>query len=283
MTISVLTAFVGGLLTILAPCAALLLPAFFAYAFTSRRTLLARTGVFFLGLLTALVPLGIAAGGLGGLVATHRSVITTGAGVIIIGLGIAQILALPLPRIALPWTQRTREDSASPWAVYLLGMGYGLAGAGCTGPILGTILLMSAQSSSPIVGAAMMAAYAAGMFAPVMVVALAWDALDVTGRAWLRPRPIRLLGRDTTIGNVVSGGLCLLLGLILIVTGGSFSSGILDASAQADLESRVMTTLSDVPVLTVACLAIALVAALVLVVMWLRGRDDSASSTVENS
>jgi cytochrome c biogenesis protein CcdA len=40
----------------LSPCSALLVLAFFAYAFQSRRRLLAKTVVFYVGLATTLVP-----------------------------------------------------------------------------------------------------------------------------------------------------------------------------------------------------------------------------------
>ena len=49
-----LAALLGGVLALLSPCSAMLLPAFFAYAFGSRRRLVSRTGVFYLGL--ALLP-----------------------------------------------------------------------------------------------------------------------------------------------------------------------------------------------------------------------------------
>jgi len=48
--IGYLAAFLGGVLTLLSPCSALLLPAFFAYAFASRSRLLGRTAVFYAGL-----------------------------------------------------------------------------------------------------------------------------------------------------------------------------------------------------------------------------------------
>ena len=52
-------AFVGGALALLAPCSALLLPAFFAYAFSSRTQLFGRTVLFLAGLCTVFVPLGL--------------------------------------------------------------------------------------------------------------------------------------------------------------------------------------------------------------------------------
>ena len=60
--IGVVAAFAAGVLALLSPCSALLLPSFFAYAFADARALVARTTVFYLGLLLTLVPLGTGAG-----------------------------------------------------------------------------------------------------------------------------------------------------------------------------------------------------------------------------
>src|SRR2546425_793649 len=46
LEVSFAAAFAGGVLSLLAPCSALLLPAFFAYAFTSRTELFGRTLLF---------------------------------------------------------------------------------------------------------------------------------------------------------------------------------------------------------------------------------------------
>ena len=54
--VAYLAAFLGGVLSLLSPCSALLLPAFFAYAFQSRRRLSEKTVVFYVGLATTLVP-----------------------------------------------------------------------------------------------------------------------------------------------------------------------------------------------------------------------------------
>ncbi|MCQ3971328.1 cytochrome c biogenesis protein CcdA, partial [Klebsiella pneumoniae] len=57
--ITLLAAFAAGVLALLSPCSALLLPSFFAYAFNTRTQLLGRTALFALGLGIVLVPLGM--------------------------------------------------------------------------------------------------------------------------------------------------------------------------------------------------------------------------------
>ncbi|WP_235686449.1 hypothetical protein [Tomitella gaofuii] len=60
--IGLLGALLGGVLLLLSPCSALLLPSFFAYAFDSVGRLAARTVQFSLGLATVMVPLGAGVG-----------------------------------------------------------------------------------------------------------------------------------------------------------------------------------------------------------------------------
>jgi cytochrome c biogenesis protein CcdA len=97
MEIGYAGAFLGGVLTLLSPCSALLLPAFFAYAFSTKTRLVARTALFYAGLLSTLVPLGVFAGALGSLVTQHRHVLVAVAATLVILLGVAQILGARLP------------------------------------------------------------------------------------------------------------------------------------------------------------------------------------------
>ena len=83
--IGYLGALLGGVATIVSPCSVMLLPAFFAYAFSSRAALVGRTGLFYLGLITTLVPLGAAAGSFGALFNAHRSTFIAVAALLILG------------------------------------------------------------------------------------------------------------------------------------------------------------------------------------------------------
>lgn len=263
-----LAAVAGGLLTLLAPCSVMLLPAFFAYAFTSPRALLSRTLVFWLGLLTTLLPLGVLAGSLGALLRTHMETVTLVGGLAVVVLGLMQALAVPLP---LPHPGgSSRRDAASPLSVYLLGALAGLAGVGCAGPILGAVLVMAGLGGSPLQAALLMALYALGMVLPLGLLALLWDALDLSSRSWLRPRPVRLLGRSTTWTELIGGSLCVALGVLMIVRGPQgLSAGLLSSAALLEAERRIMAGAGAVPWWLVLALVGVLVAA---VVVSLRGR-----------
>src|ERR1700704_760743 len=83
-------AFAGGVLALLAPCSALLLPAFFAYAFANRTALVRASVLFLLGLCTVLLPLGLVASLAGALFIAHRQLTILAAGLVLIALGALQ-------------------------------------------------------------------------------------------------------------------------------------------------------------------------------------------------
>src|SRR3954471_12341371 len=91
---SFLVAFAGGLLSLLAPCSAMLLPAFFAYAVTNRTELLGRTLLFLAGLCTVFVPLGLGASLVASLLLDYRQTTITVAGLLMILFGVMELIGL---------------------------------------------------------------------------------------------------------------------------------------------------------------------------------------------
>lgn len=262
-------AFLGGLVAMFSPCAAMLLPSFFAYAFGTRRALLGRTTLFYLGLLTTMVPLGVAAGSIGNLLLTRRlDIIAIGAW-LVIGLGVLVALgvSVPVPKLG----RGGRRDAASPVAIYLLGLTYGLA-SGCTGPILGSVLTLAAVQGNAFLGGVLLALFSLGMVVPLLVLALLWDRFDLGSKRWLRPRPVRIGPLRTTTVSLVSGLLFVALGVLLLVTDGTGSlGGILSADRQYDLENAVRRWAAGIPDLVVLLVVTALIG--LGAWGWLRTRD----------
>ena len=209
--VSFLASFLGGLLSLLSPCSALLLPAFFAYAFQSRGELVGRTAVFYLGLCATLVPLGMGISALSALVYGHRGTLITVSGLLIIAFGVVQIMGGgfafgPVERL------RGRIKGDSIVTTFFLGAVYGFAGF-CSGPILGAVLTVAASSGSAVRGAGLLATYAAGMAAPLFLMALLWDRLGQ--RRWLR-------GREVSLGRLRFHTTNLLSGLMFVAIGVTF-------------------------------------------------------------
>ncbi|WP_299294623.1 cytochrome c biogenesis CcdA family protein [uncultured Mobiluncus sp.] len=292
-------AYAGGILTLFSPCSALLIPSFFSYAFSSKTKLASRTAVFFLGLMAGLLPTGAAFGALGAVLNAKLRGLTVWAGLIIVLFGVWQALALPVPNFGSlksrfqVWKRRRaarrtpvsggspRGENApvertAPAAIFLMGLAYGVAATGCQAPILGSILAFSVSGGSPVTGFFTMFAFGLGMFTPVAVLSFLWNLIP---NRVLRPRPLKILGRDSTVGNLVSGLLITLLGLVLMLTGpGGLATSLLSASAQSNLEFAVQRALSGIPNWLFWLLA-ALLVAFVAVYLWGKRRPHPSEDT----
>lgn len=263
MDLSLLGAFLGGALALLSPCSVMVLPAFFAYAFHSPGELFSRTGAFFLGLATTLVPLGLLAGTLGAWVAANRSGLMTVVLIVVIALGAVMLLGVPLPAL-------TRQQSAkgtSVASVYALGAVYGLAG-GCAGPVFGAVLAMAAFGGNALMGGFTMLLYAAGMTLPLALLALLWNRIPGVKKL-MRPREL-VIGRwRNAWSNIVGGIITIAVGVFMLVTDGAERfSGVLNSSSQAELEAGVMRATSGVSNLVVLAAAAAIALVVWLVVRW---------------
>jgi cytochrome c biogenesis protein CcdA len=262
-------AFAGGLLALLSPCSALLLPAFFAYAFGSTGRLVRRTAVFYIGLVAVLVPVGLGLGALGALVLERRTELALVAGVLLIAIGFYQLIAggFEIPGTAGLLARVGGESSA---ATFALGAVYGIAGF-CAGPILGGILTLAGTSGGPLAGGVLLAVYAAGIAAPLFLLALLWDRVGTRGRQRLRGGEVRL-GPWARHSSVVASSLVFVgLGIAFIAFQGSSAlSGLyadlgaadLAVSLEAGVAALIRANGLIVTVAVVAVVAVAMGAAL---------------------
>ncbi|MFJ8855736.1 cytochrome c biogenesis CcdA family protein [Streptomyces sp. NPDC102437] len=266
MSIGLAGALIGGVLTLLSPCSAMLLPAFFAYAFTSPTRLAARTGVFYLGLLTTLVPIGVLAAGLGAVISEHRTTVVTAASGVVIVLGLVQVAGIALPAVS----RRGGGENSSAVSVFLLGTVYGLAGV-CAGPVLGSVLALAALGADPLYGGIVLALFALGMVVPLFVLSLVWSRLP-WARALVRPRQVRIGHWHNTWTQIAGGMMGIALGVFLLATDGTTSlGGILGASQQFTVETHALDGAARVP-----DMVIVLAAVLALSVTWLVHRRRAA-------
>ena len=260
--VEVAVAFAGGLLALLSPCSALLLPSFFAYAFPSRLTLVGRTLLFYAGLVTVLIPVGLGVGALGSLVLERRAELSLVTGLLLITIGSYQFAA---GGFELPGTSRLlgHVSGESLAATYTLGAVYGLAGF-CAGPILGAILTIAGGSGSALAGGALLAVYGAGMAAPLLGLALLWERIGPPMRRRLRGRELRIgpFVRHTSV--VISSAMFIVLGIAFIAFQGSNAlAGLYAAIGASDLafalEAAITTGAREQPIIATGVVVILLV------------------------
>ena len=230
-------AFLGGVLALLSPCSALLLPSFFAYSFQQPGRLLLRTLLFYFGLISTLVPLGVGSSFASHLFYGHRSLLIGIAGWTIIVLGAMQMAGggftfKPAQRA------QSRIHVQSNASVFALGAVYGLAGF-CSGPILGSVLMVAATSGQPIRGGVLLAVYALGMSAPLFLLALIWDRFSIGTNRWLRGRDIKVGRVHLHSTSLISGLLFIGIGVLFLRYGGTAGvTGIFGGSGLSSIDYR---------------------------------------------
>lgn len=273
MEICFLTAFLGGMLALLSPCSALLLPAFFASTVGTKLQLLAHGGVFYLGLVLTLVPFGLGLGALGALLVSERGLIIAITSVVLVVLGVMQVFGIgfDLSRV-LPGMNRMQEGASARSGflrTLVLGAVGGVAGF-CAGPILGAILTLAMAQSNPWSAGAMLAVYGAGMVVPLILIAALWRRMSDRSRRMLRGRrPFTVLGREFHTTSVITGVLIIAVGVLFWLTNGLVTMpALIPTDVQAWIQER-SALLAD-PVFDI--IAVLVLAGVALTVWALRQR-----------
>lgn len=279
MEIGLLSALIGGFLALLSPCGALLLPAFFASTVGKGARLVLHSGVFYLGLVLTLVPLGLGLGALGSLVTAHREALVLGTAVLLVLLGLVQMagLGFDLSRL-IPGASALQQQASARSGLtrsLLLGAASGVAGV-CAGPILGAILTLAVASGDSVSAGLLLAVYGLGMVLPLVLLAAVWHRLGDRAMRLLRGRGFTVLGRELHTTSVVTGALIAAVGVLFWTTNGLVEApSLVPVAAQSWAQARL--GLLAHPVVDVA--AILLVAAVVLV-WWRRRRAPQVAAPV---
>lgn len=212
MSVGVAYALIGGMLSVLMPCSALLIPAFFAHTAVHRGRLIVLGGAFLAGTLTTLVPLGLAVGWAGGRITLDRLVLIQIAAWVVVALGVALIFGLGFDASKLVGgAPKARSGIAG---AYILGLAGGVTGF-CTGPVLGAILTLVLTGGSPIGGGLLFAVYGLGLALPIVGIAGLIRMLGGRTPRWLRGKTVRIAGRGFHTTNLIAGAITIAMGLIL--------------------------------------------------------------------
>ncbi len=217
---SLITAFIAGIAALFAPCCVtVLLPSYFGSIFQTRRKVFLMTFIFFLGILTIFLPLGLGISALGQVFSRYHREIFTAIGLLITALGISLLLG---KRFALPKNLRLKPEltgKESAASVYVLGIFSGIATT-CCAPVLAGALALSLLPGSYIWGVIYTLAYVLGMVTPLFVLSTILDRSHMTDRLWNARKPItfNLFGKDVTmkISDILAGTTFTLMGILTL-------------------------------------------------------------------
>jgi cytochrome c-type biogenesis protein len=219
--VSLVAAFLAGLLSISSPCVLPLVPIFLAHlAGTAaggdgidRRRVLPNALAYVLGFSLVFIALGVALGAAGALaasaslVASNRDWLTRIGGALIIVLGLHQLGVIRLP--FLDRERRFTVDRLLAGQVtssFLVGVTFAAGWSPCVGPILGAILTMAAGQGSIDRAALLLTTYSAGLAVPFLGAAIAFGSA---------PGLMRGINRRLPLVTGVSGGVMVAMGAIM--------------------------------------------------------------------
>jgi cytochrome c-type biogenesis protein len=220
--VGIFTAFAAGAISFLSPCVLPLVPAYISYVAgesledvrqqgntRTRFSAIALSVFFVLGFSTVFVSLGASATAIGDFFLRYRyeANIIGGTIVVLFGLFLTGVLNLAWFQRDLRWHANLR--GGHPLAAYVLGLAFAFGWTPCVGPVLGSILTMSAVSATMTGGIALLAVYSLGLGIPFLL------AAAFTNGFMARLRVMRRIGQPLQIAT----------GIVLIVMGIAMVTG----------------------------------------------------------
>lgn len=217
-TASLITAFLAGTAALFAPCCVgVLLPSYLASIFRTKTKIFLMTFMYYLGLLTVFLPLGLGIASLGELFRNYHAAIFVAGGLFMVALGVSLVLgkSMMLPFHVKP----TLGKQHGFWSLYVLGIFSGIA-TSCCAPVLAGVLALTALPGSWGLGLVYSLAFVTGMVVPLFVIALALDRTKTLEKFQSLKRRVHysVFGHKVSVylSHLVSGELYIMLGVVIL-------------------------------------------------------------------
>lgn len=169
------------------------------------------TFVFFLGILTVFLPIGLGASFLAQLFSEYHNAIFTIGGIFLMVLGLAMLLG---KKFATPTPVRVNMNRHVS-SIYILGIFSAIATT-CCAPVLAGVLTLSVASGSIVWGMLYTLAYVVGMTLPLFIIAAFLDKTNLTERFTNANKTVAMnigsLRWRITVSELISGLIFLLMG-----------------------------------------------------------------------
>src|SRR4051794_29519866 len=196
--VSILAAFVAGILSFISPCVLPLIPGYLSFISgvtlddmqgtvasgagvavatprATRRRIMLTSLCFILGFSLVFVTLGATASALGQLVMERLRILGRIAGIVIIIFGLHTMGLLRIGWLYSEKRVQVARKPAGPIGAVLVGVAFAFGWTPCIGPILAGILAIAAAQETVGQGVELLAVYSAGLGIPFLITGLAID------------------------------------------------------------------------------------------------------------
>ena len=250
-TASLVTAFLAGSAALFAPCCiGVLLPSYLASVFRTRTKIFLMTFIYYLGLLTVFLPLGLGIASFGSLLRDNHAVLFTAGGLFMAALGLSLVLG---KSFMLPIHVKPKIDKQHNFgSLYILGIFSGIA-TSCCAPVLAGVLALSVLPGSLALGSVYALVFVTGMVVPLFILAMFIDRTKVLARFKSLKRRVTytLFGHRISVylSHLISGLLYLAFGLFILTIGRN-ESETFGGGWQLDINlwtAKVTRTAQNVP------------------------------------
>ena len=229
--VSLLGAFLAGLLSFFSPCVLPLIPGYISFisgaslkeltaadtVAAARKKAVLNSIFFVLGFSVVFIALGASATSIGKLFSIYKRPISVAAGIVIIVLGLHMT---GLVRIPLLYSEKRVQINTRPvnfLGAFIIGVAFAFGWTPCIGPILAGILTVAAAQKTVGRGILLLSAYSLGLAIPFMA-----TAFSIT----LFFKAFDKIKKSLNIIEWIAGALLIIVGA-LILAGGLLGPGAL--------------------------------------------------------
>lgn len=222
----IISAFIAGLLTFLAPCTLPMVPAYLGFisgvslddlkdssrAQAAKRKILLNGILYTLGFSIIFILFGTLFGLGGGALFKYRHVMQQIGGVLVIAFGLFMLKVIRLPRLSFLESEHRFPlakvlKPGKPINSFLFGAAFAFGWSPCIGPILGSILTLAASSATVDMGALLLAIFSLGLSVPFLLIAISIGSAS---------QALNKFSRLLEGVSIVGGAFLVILGLLMV-------------------------------------------------------------------
>lgn len=163
-----ITAFFAGIVSVLSPCVLPLLPIILAYSTGNSKL---RPLAIISGLTISFTAMGITASAFGEYILPYLSELRILAEIIIIAMGISMLMDKDIFAFISQYTGKIHAEGKGLFGGLIIGVSLGIVWIPCVGPILASILTLVALESNITYGAILLIIYSMGFAIPMLLIA----------------------------------------------------------------------------------------------------------------